>query len=89
MVLASWEWAWPEKQRRGRCRSDLLTGSRLVCAGRAFSDAWHASQESVVLSDTCFHQGTSPSPAINMAKKGAKKAAAAAPAPKAMKAKKA
>ena len=25
-----------------------------MCAGRAFSDAWHASQESVVLSDTCF-----------------------------------
>ena len=25
-----------------------------MCARRAFSHAWHASQESVVLSDTCF-----------------------------------
>lgn len=57
--------------------------------GVHFSHAWHASQESVVLSDTCFLFEVPLYLVINMAKKGAKKAAAAAPAPKAMKAKKA
>ena len=51
MVLVSWECAWPEKQRGARCRSVSLD---LCAPGVHFSHAWHASQESVVLSDTCF-----------------------------------
>ena len=52
MVLVSWDCACPEKQRGARCRSVPLD---LCAPGVHFSHAWHASsQESVVLSDTCF-----------------------------------